>query len=193
MKSMDHQLRSQSKASIKLINGQIIHCHNFIFYFFLFGCGIAFVLTLSFYLKDISFVNFQLNQSSLSNSSFSLISPSPLSLPSTSNDETTPKARIGLKGFLTPPNVSHDMEDEELLWRASMAPRVLEFPFKRVPKIAFLFLTRGPLPFAPLWELFFKGHEGFYSIYVHCNPSFNGSLPSPNSVFHGRMIPSKYC
>ncbi|XP_065864441.1 glycosyltransferase BC10-like [Euphorbia lathyris] len=82
------------------------------------------------------------------------------------------------------------MEDSELLWRASMAPRVREFPFKYVPKVAFMFLTRGDLTFSPLWDLFFRGHEGLYSIYVHTNPSYNGTVPS-NSAFYGRRIPSK--
>ncbi|KAA8532683.1 hypothetical protein F0562_032716 [Nyssa sinensis] len=84
----------------------------------------------------------------------------------------------------------HDMEDEELLWRASMAPRIEEFPFKRVPKVAFMFLTRGPVLLAPLWEQLFKGQEGLYSIYIHSDPSFNESEPE-SSVFHGRRIPSK--
>lgn len=84
----------------------------------------------------------------------------------------------------------HEMGDEELLWKASMAPKIDEFPFKRVPKVAFMFLTRGPVLLAPLWELFFKGHEGLYSIYVHSDPSFNGSEPD-KSVFYGRRIPSK--
>ncbi|CAI0436557.1 unnamed protein product [Linum tenue] len=53
-----------------------------------------------------------------------------------------------------------------------------------------MFLTRGPLPLAPLWELFFKGHEGFYSVYVHNLPNYNHTDPL-DSVFHGRRIPSK--
>ncbi|KAG1330652.1 putative glycosyltransferase BC10 [Cocos nucifera] len=84
----------------------------------------------------------------------------------------------------------HDMTDEELLWRASMAPRIKGYPFDRVPKVAFLFLTRKELHFAPLWEKFFQGHEGLYSIYVHADPSFNESAPE-GSVFHGRRVPSK--
>ncbi|CAH8391781.1 unnamed protein product [Eruca vesicaria subsp. sativa] len=34
-------------------------------------------------------------------------------------------------------------------------------------KIAFLFLTHGTLPFEKLWDEFFKGHEGKFSIYIH--------------------------
>nr|CAB3493365.1 unnamed protein product [Digitaria exilis] len=67
----------------------------------------------------------------------------------------------GLERWTRPPaRVEHAMTDEELLWRASFAPRVRGYPFRRVPKVAFMFLTRGPLPLAPLWERFFRGHEG---------------------------------
>ncbi|KAF2321219.1 hypothetical protein GH714_035673 [Hevea brasiliensis] len=195
MKTIDQQLR-HAQTSSKLINGQM-QLHHFISYFLLFGCGLASGITLSFYLKDISF-NFQLNQFSIQSqispskpsSSFSLISPPPSQLLPLGEFLNQTRNRTGLKEFLRVPNVSHDMKEEELLWRASMVPHVGEFPFKRVPKVAFLFLTRGPLPLAPLWELFFKGHKGLYSIYVHSNPSFNETVPS-NSVFYGRRIPSK--
>lgn len=87
----------------------------------------------------------------------------------------------------------HQMEDPELLWRASMVPNLggenLPSKFK-TKKIAFMFLVRGPLPLAQLWEMFFKGYEHLYTIYVHSHPSYNESLPN-NSVFHGRRIPSK--
>ncbi|CAN8326760.1 unnamed protein product [Cochlearia groenlandica] len=36
-------------------------------------------------------------------------------------------------------------------------------------KIAFMFLTPGTLPFEPLWEMFLRGHESKYSIYVHAS------------------------
>ncbi|KAL3529264.1 hypothetical protein ACH5RR_008586 [Cinchona calisaya] len=84
----------------------------------------------------------------------------------------------------------HEMTDEELLWRASMVPKIIEYPFERTPKVAFMFLVRGELPLAPLWERFFRGNEGLYSIYIHCLPSFHGTMPE-GSVFHGRNIPSK--
>uniref|UniRef100_A0A6N2LMD2 Uncharacterized protein n=1 Tax=Salix viminalis TaxID=40686 RepID=A0A6N2LMD2_SALVM len=55
-----------------------------------------------------------------------------------------------------PSNLLHKMSDEELFWMASFAPRIKKYPFKRVPKIAFMFLTRG-------------GHEGPYrSIFIRC-------------------------
>ncbi|KAK4277091.1 hypothetical protein QN277_015143 [Acacia crassicarpa] len=37
------------------------------------------------------------------------------------------------------------------------------------PKIAFLFLTPGTLPFEKLWHAFFQGHEGRFSVYVHAS------------------------
>ncbi|XP_058753167.1 glycosyltransferase BC10-like [Vicia villosa] len=37
------------------------------------------------------------------------------------------------------------------------------------PKIAFMFLTPGSLPFEKLWDNFFQGHEGKFSIYVHAS------------------------
>ncbi|CAN6451561.1 unnamed protein product [Victoria cruziana] len=96
----------------------------------------------------------------------------------------------GIDEWRRPPPVMHGMTDHQLLWRASMVPKVEAYPFNRVPKIAFLFLTRGPLPFAPLWERFFQGNDGKFSIYVHARPSYNKST-SEQSVFHGRRIPSK--
>jgi hypothetical protein len=86
--------------------------------------------------------------------------------------------------------LEHSMTDEELLWRASFAPGVRRYPFRRVPKVAFMFLTRGPLPLAPLWERFFRGNEGRYSIYVHALPSYRANFTS-ESVFYRRQIPSK--
>lgn len=97
---------------------------------------------------------------------------------------------MGLEEFLKPPEVMHDMDDEELLWRASMTAGIKKFPFQRVPKIAFMFLTKGPVYLAPLWEEFFKGNERLYSVYVHSDPSYNHSSPE-SPVFHGRRIPSK--
>ncbi|XP_072964140.1 glycosyltransferase BC10-like [Typha angustifolia] len=106
------------------------------------------------------------------------------------NSTIASRGRVGLKEFVQPPKSMHDMTDDELLWRASMVPRIKRPPTALVPKVAFLFLAKGGLPFAPLWEKFFKGHEGLYSIYVHSDPSFNGSEPK-DSVFYDRRIPSK--
>ncbi|KAK3037367.1 hypothetical protein RJ639_030465 [Escallonia herrerae] len=165
-------------------------------YFLIFGSGLIIGMTLSFYLKETP-LNFRLQQIVLQ------APPPPQSSPPPPNPFPTQSisafhygilkkksSRIGLKEYLKPPNAMHDMKDEELLWRASMVPRIRYHPFNYVPKVAFMFLTKGDLPLAPLWERFFRGHEGLYSIYVHCQPSFNGTFPE-ESVFRGRRIPSK--
>ncbi|XP_011095814.1 uncharacterized protein LOC105175076 isoform X2 [Sesamum indicum] len=98
---------------------------------------------------------------------------------------------INLDQWINPPStLMHNMSDKELFGRASAVPRLEKYPFKRVPKIAFMFLTKGPLPLAPLWERFFKGNEGRYSIYIHSLPSFEADFPS-SSVFYKRQIPSQ--
>ncbi|CAK9174522.1 unnamed protein product [Ilex paraguariensis] len=97
----------------------------------------------------------------------------------------------GLESWIKPPsNLLHKMNDAELFWRASFAPQMKDYPFKRTPKIAFMFLTIGPLPLAPLWERFFKGHEGLYSIYLHTQPSYEANF-NQSSVFYQRQIPSQ--
>lgn len=95
-----------------------------------------------------------------------------------------------LKEWISPKDLWHSMSDEELMWRASMVPRIIDYPFNRTPKVAFMFLTRGRLPLAPLWEIFFKGREGLFSIYLHTLPEFTYE-PSESSVFYKRRIPSK--
>lgn len=86
-------------------------------------------------------------------------------------------------------SLNHGMNDDELLWRASMVPEK-EFPFPRVPRVAFMFLARGPLPMLPLWERFFKDQDAEkYSIYCHL-PFYHLNVTNA-SVFYGRQIPSK--
>lgn len=98
-----------------------------------------------------------------------------------------------MESWIRPPSIlSHPLNDSELLWRASFMPRIKEYPFNRVPKIAFMFLSKGPLPLAPLWEKFFKGHEQYYSIYVHSHPAFRPNFTS-SSTFYKRQIPSQVC
>lgn len=93
--------------------------------------------------------------------------------------------------FIHPENLTHSMSDDELFWRASMVSKKEDYyPFKRVPKVAFMFLTRGPLPMLPLWERFFSGHEKLFSIYVHALPGYELNVTS-SSVFYRRQIPSQ--
>ncbi|KAL8095175.1 hypothetical protein AgCh_036576 [Apium graveolens] len=37
------------------------------------------------------------------------------------------------------------------------------------PKIAFMFLTPGPLPFERLWDMFFQGHDDRFTVYIHAS------------------------
>ncbi|CAO2164689.1 unnamed protein product [Urochloa humidicola] len=97
---------------------------------------------------------------------------------------------LAFRAFVHPPRLAHSMTDDELFWRASLVPKAEEFPFQRVPKVAFLFMTRGPIPFAPLWDKFFRGHQGLYSVYVHTVPEYKLNV-SKNSAFYGRQIPSE--
>lgn len=97
----------------------------------------------------------------------------------------------GLNHWIKPPSsLMHKMTDEELFWRASFVPRVKKFPFRRVRKVALMFLTKGHLPLYPLWEKFLEGHEKLYSIYIHSYPSYHADFP-PTSIFYQRQIPSK--
>ncbi|CAM8973017.1 unnamed protein product [Rhodiola kirilowii] len=96
-----------------------------------------------------------------------------------------------LEHLIRPPvSLRHEMSDEELFWRATLVPLIKSYPFPRVPKIAFMFLTKGTLPLAPLWERFLKGHEDRYSIYIHSTPSYQPKF-SPQSAFYRRQIPSQ--
>ncbi|KVH87729.1 Glycosyl transferase, family 14 [Cynara cardunculus var. scolymus] len=99
---------------------------------------------------------------------------------------------LNMESFRMPKNLSHQMTDNELFWRASMVPNKPEYPFDRVPKVAFMFLTRGPLPLMMLWERFFRGQdENKYSIYVHTNPGVHLNVTN-SSVFYNRQIPSQH-
>ncbi|URE40273.1 Core-2/I-Branching enzyme [Musa troglodytarum] len=80
------------------------------------------------------------------------------------------------------------MSDEELLRRASAVPRAVES--RRKAKVAFMFLTRGGIPFRVLWERFFRGHDGLFSVYIHASPD-GEEEPPEDSVFYRRRIPSK--
>lgn len=98
---------------------------------------------------------------------------------------------LSMESFFKPKNVRHQMSDDELQWRASLVPMQEEYPYTRMPKVAFMFLTRGPLPMLPLWERFFEGQSTkLYTIYVHALPVFEHYVTN-TSVFYGRRIPSE--
>lgn len=117
-----------------------------------------------------------------SSSSSSLLPPS--------SQFSNSSVSLNLKDWVAPKELWHSMSDDELMWRASMLPRIEEYPYNRTPKVAFMFLSKGRLPLAPLWEKFFKGYEGLYSIYLHTSPEFTQEAPQ-SSVFYKRRIPSQ--
>ncbi|RVW32357.1 hypothetical protein CK203_087556 [Vitis vinifera] len=179
---------------------------NHVFHFLSFAIGLSLGIVVSLYIKSFSLALrtslYSISPSISPQPPLRPLSPPPLQPPpppsklppllvlsvpinSTSND--TGPTGVSLK---EQKSLMHNMSDEELFWRASMVPKVQELPYKLVRKVAFMFLTKGPLPLVPLWEKFFEGHGGLYSIYVHPHPSFDESVPE-TSVFHGRRIPSK--
>ncbi|WJX57796.1 hypothetical protein P8452_43319 [Trifolium repens] len=183
MKNSNNQQSLNSLS--RHFNSNNLQLIRFLSYFIFLAFGVTIGIIISFYLKSF---NFSLQFTQFSSQKVSNI-PSPPLQPVVYNSSLN-HSHIGLKKFIEPSHVVHDLSDDELLWRASLNPKIDEYPFDRVPKVAFLFLVRGHVTLAPLWEKFFQGHNGYYSIYVHSNPSYNGSeVESP--VFHGRRIPSK--
>ncbi|KAF8390104.1 hypothetical protein HHK36_024626 [Tetracentron sinense] len=138
-----------------------------------------FILSDDFYSTLSSSSSIRLCNSSLSSSS-------PPASPSVNFSST---AR-GLGDWIAPKELWHSMSDKELTWHASIIPHIVDYPYNRTPKVAFMFLTRGRLPLGAFWERFFKGHDGLFSIYLHTSPEFTDEPPE-SSVFYKRRIPSK--
>ncbi|KAM3269579.1 glycosyltransferase BC10 isoform X1 [Capsicum chacoense] len=181
---MKNQNQNSITMAIKLFNTPL-NILNLLSSFFFFACGLTCGIILTFYFNNFN-LNLQVINSQILNYSSSIssqLSPPAVPVPMIH--------RLGFNDYIKPYNIQHDMNDDELLWRSSMVPKVKKFPFKRVPKIAFMFLTRGPILLSPLWEMFFKGYEEFYSIYIHSNPCYNQSEVAESPIFHGRRIPSK--
>ena len=93
-----------------------------------------------------------------------------------------------------PTPASHSRAAWVKLRTAALAASTREPSFtgeSRPRKIAFLFLTRGPLPHARLWERFFQGHAGEFVVHVHASPGFELNASTVAShVFYGRTIAS---
>ncbi|KAK4426638.1 Glycosyltransferase BC10 [Sesamum alatum] len=159
---------------------------NPLFHLFLLIIGISIGLVSALCLK--TFVSFTFP-------SFSRTPPPPLPEPPPPPPPPPPPAQTITSNCnitlmtKTTTSLVHNMSDDELLERASRVSSQVESE-KFVPKVAFMFLTPGPLPLSPLWDMFFEGHHGMYSIYVHPHPSYNESLPT-TSAFCGRRIPSQ--
>lgn len=65
---------------------------------------------------------------------------------------------------------SRELTDEEVASQV-VIKELLKAPLVKPnnPKIAFMFLTPGSLPFEKLWDKFLHGHEGKFSVYVHAS------------------------
>ncbi|XP_027333247.1 glycosyltransferase BC10-like [Abrus precatorius] len=79
-------------------------------------------------------------------------------------------------------------DDDELLFQ--VATHVKSKPI-RPNKIAFMFLTTMPLPFAPLWEFYFnQTSNSLFNVYVHADPTLPYDKPF-SGIFSNRIIVSK--
>ncbi|CAL0325555.1 unnamed protein product [Lupinus luteus] len=78
----------------------------------------------------------------------------------------------GCKSFTDwlPPIPVREYTDEEIAARV-VNRDILNSPpiVSKHPKVAFMFLSPGSLPFEGLWDKFFQGHEGKFSVYVHAS------------------------
>ncbi|CAL1415123.1 unnamed protein product [Linum trigynum] len=69
-----------------------------------------------------------------------------------------------------PPAPAREFTDSEIASQVVIREILRSPPVKsKTSKIAFMFLTPGQLPFEKLWEKFFNGHEGKFSVYVHAS------------------------
>ncbi|XP_020227358.1 glycosyltransferase BC10 isoform X1 [Cajanus cajan] len=78
----------------------------------------------------------------------------------------------GCKGFVDwlPPAPAREYTDEEIASRVVIKDILNTRPIvSKKSKIAFMFLSPGSLPFEKLWDKFFQGHEGRFSVYVHAS------------------------
>jgi len=86
-----------------------------------------------------------------------------------------------------PTTIDEHKEEETLFIVANQTKRKATWP----RKIAFMFLTTTPLPFASLWESYFNQiPKKLYNIYIHADPTFSYDPPF-SGVFSNRIIPSK--
>ncbi|XP_006302252.2 uncharacterized protein LOC17895947 [Capsella rubella] len=191
LETQEDPLQQESRHHLhQIFISKVFKSHRFfqalVLYSFLIGFGFGLGFILNVHIRNVSFSPqlFRLSSptSSCSSSNSSLISPLPekcVSLKETVDEEQ--------KGH---PLVIHNITEEELFSRAS---KIQKKTLKMTKKVAFMFLTRGKLPLAKLWERFFQGHEGLFSIYIHTSdPSFYvDDETQETSPFYRRRIPSK--
>ncbi|XP_062077436.1 glycosyltransferase BC10-like [Humulus lupulus] len=69
-----------------------------------------------------------------------------------------------------PPAPKREYSDEEIAAHVVIREILNAPPVQSEnPKVAFMFLTPNSLPFERLWDRFFQGHEGKFSVYVHAS------------------------
>ncbi|KAI3865808.1 hypothetical protein MKX03_015900 [Papaver bracteatum] len=82
-------------------------------------------------------------------------------------------SEVGCKSiseWLPAPTPIRVYSDAEIAARAVIRDILQTPPIQtKTPKIAFMFLTPGTLPFEKLWDKFFDGHEGRFSVYIHAS------------------------
>lgn len=97
----------------------------------------------------------------------------------------------GLSNWL-PPAPAREFTDDEIASRVVIRD-ILRKPQieSKNPKVAFMFLTPGPLPFEKLWDMFFQGHEGKFSVYVHSSMDqpVHSSRHFINREIHNDKVP----
>lgn len=193
--TQEDPLQQESRHHLhQILISKIFKSHRFfqalVLYSFLIGFGFGLGFILNVHIRNVSF-NPQLFRLSSPSSSNSSLCPPPQPQP---EKGVSLKAAVDdggekVQSLVEPENVMHNMTEEELLRRASM---IQEKTLKMTKKVAFMFLTRGKLPLAKLWQRFFQGHEGLFSIYIHTSDPFYVDDETPEtSPFYRRRIPSK--
>ncbi|GAY37216.1 hypothetical protein CUMW_027340 [Citrus unshiu] len=73
----------------------------------------------------------------------------------------------GCRSAFSEPAASEILREYEEIASRVVMKEILDPVRSKNPKVAFMFMTRGSLPFELLWDKFFNGHEGKFSVYVH--------------------------
>ncbi|KAJ9538191.1 hypothetical protein OSB04_030924 [Centaurea solstitialis] len=118
--------------------------------------------------------------------------------PATPTPPIPPPPPIKIKTQLLKPSKNKmedhgDDDDDTSLFHMASRVDPNPGPVGAPKKLAFLFLTAGPLPLAPLWELYFNQTKikHLYNIYIHADPNSPIYPPPFQGVFANRTIPSK--
>ena len=97
---------------------------------------------------------------------------------------------VRMHNYLTDAQLLQDAVDAAAWTSSSSSSSSIGSSSTLVPRIAFLFLVRGPIPFEPLWEKFFSGNEGKYTLYVHAAPGYR--FPNTSLFFQKEIAQSKH-